>query len=277
MSDPFIIRPQSPVVDKKRWGRTDLPDGKPASIAELEHDEVTKLIELAGTRVAWSRMTFCPCTAINAETDQPDPTCTKCKGRGYFHFGPRNYAVPSWIGDLTPLQQAILTTDGAALIRGLFQRAEQVQNPYDKLGNWVRGDPYISVRWENMLGYYDRLVLLDADHAYSEVVTLTGAITVPLRYRASQVNLIESVTTRYVPDVDFEVTDAGQVRWIITPPTGQVSVHYCAPPTYLVTEHPHAIRNTPRRSKKPAPQGVPQPQAVQARLGLEFRPKFNED
>ena len=273
MSDPFVIRPQSPVVDRKKWGRTDLPDGKVNSIAELEHDEVTKLIELMGTRLVWSRMAFCPCAEVNDETQQPDPNCTKCRGRRAFHFGPRDYAAPDQVGTLTTLQRAIQADDGGAIIRGLVQRSQNVQDANDKLGNWVRGEMYVSVRWENLIGYYDRLTAIDATIAYSEVITLTGTVTVPLRYRAVQVNVIESVDRRYDMDVDYEVTADGKVRWIIDPPSGRVSVHYVMHPTFLVAEHPHVLRATPRRKKKPGLYGEPQPQPIQAMIQLEFLPK----
>lgn len=275
------------VTTKKDWPVTGLPahSKKITGIAELEHDEIAKAIEVIGARMAWARTAFCPCTPINEETAQPDPLCPRCQGRGFFHFGPAQYVPPADVGELTPLQNAILADDGACVIRGLFQRATNKQNPYDVVGNWVKGETYVTVRNENLLGWYDRLTLLDSSIVYTETVVQpavddqTGPIrTIPLRYRASYVNAIFTTDSRFEQGEHFELSIDGKVFWIIDPPTEETryTVHYCTPPTWLVVEHPHVARETGRRQNVRNPKtpfGNPQPMPLQARVQLEFLPK----
>ena len=295
--DSFCLTPQAPTVEqqKKQVPALGLPvgDTKSRSIAELQHDEVVKLIEVAGVRVVWSRSLVCPCKPCNAETDQPDPSCTLCKGRGFLYFGPETSQLDSEVGTLTEIQKAILgdvQSGQAAVIKTLFQRATNERNPYDVVGDWNRGGMFATVRWQNLLGYYDRLVNIDSVIVFDEHleqpaldrVTGLPVRTVPLRYRATSVTVvIDQNGVRYHEGADFERTAAGKVIWVgaVPAPGVRYSVHYCTHPTWLVVEHPHVIRETPRRKnqkEKLTPIGNPQPQPIQARVQLEFIPKTSE-
>jgi hypothetical protein len=288
--DAFSIKPQPPTVQqqKKEWPKTGLPQGskKRSDIADLDHAGIDKFNEVAGARIAWSRAAICPCSSINdGETGQTDPQCPLCKGRGWFYFGPRNYEVSTDVGTLTPLQKAIVADGNAAVIFGLFQRGENRMNPYDIVGNWMRGGMFLTVRFANLLAFYDRIVNLDSDIVYHEVIEqpalLPGVqpvMRIPLRYRASSVNMIRSLTERWEEGEHFVVSTTGEVLWTMPPPSPgtRYTVHYCTPPTWLVVEHPHVIRETPRRldiSNKVTPAGMPQPLPLQARVELEFLPK----
>lgn len=274
------LTPSAPSVSTKRFGITELPEGekKLQGNPEMDHDKTYKFIEINGVRLAWSRACFCPCDDSNSQTQQPDPNCVKCGGRGFFYFGPKDYVASSVpdVGELDDVQKAILSDDGAAVIRGLMTRSTNEQNPYDLLGNWVRGSMFLTVRPENRIGYYDRLVNLDARISYSETVD-AKAVGVPLnlRYRAVCVNNIETVTDRFQQDTDFTLDGEGRVVWTGTSPAEgtRLAVHYDTHPTWLVVEHPHVIREAPARrniKEKKTPLGTPRELPIQAMVQLEF-------
>lgn len=276
------IKPPAPVVGKQ-WGTTALPEGekKRGGFPRIDAGKTTAQIERVGVRWVWSRAAFCPCTPVNTQTDQPDPTCSKCLGRGFFYFGPNNYAPGEEVGKLTPLQESLLGDDGGAVIRGLFTRSTQDQNPYDLIGNWVRGSMFVTVRPENRVGHFDRLINLDSTMVYYEVVEMPATgLVLGLRYRALCVATIQTTTDRYEQDIDFVVNDSGQIVWhsASAPVAGtRLAVHYEMHPTWLVVEHPHVIRESPGRkgtcspeARKDYPRGRPQALPIQVMVQLEF-------
>jgi hypothetical protein len=279
--NPCDLVPSPAILEtENRWGITELPDtsARINSHPELVYDDVTKLVELTGVRVAWTRASVCPCSPVNDQTQQPDPLCTLCQGGGAFYFGPKDYAAGENVGVLTNIQKVILVRDGAAVIRGLMQKVTQAQDFYDRLGNWVRGTQMLTVRPENKIGYYDRLVCLDQEINYSEIIVQGADPTaaLKLRYLATAVNIIRSETTRYEQGSDFDVVD-GKVVWISVSgapaANTRLSVHYLTHPTYLVIDHPHVMRGTQKRRKSAplaTPFGNPVALPIQAAIRLEF-------
>lgn len=259
---------------------TGLPAGSPRTsvVPEVRNQSVEKLIELRGERLAWTRAGACPCSH-NAETDQPDPTCSLCNGLGWFYFAPREYN-PTDKGELTTVQQAILDDSGAVVIKGATQRAIVAQTPYTGLGNWRTGQLMVSVRGENRLGYYDRLVNLDREICYYEIVEVPAdeAVPIRLRYRASGINIVRSLDTVYAYDAEYQLTPRGELEFFpgLRPPPGTtLGVHYLMHPTFLVTDYPHATRGTTalrRRTPRVSPTGNPQILPIQAEIRLEFVP-----
>lgn len=288
-------KPQAPTIDGE-YGITRLEAGatKEAGTPSPELPKLIRHIELLGARVAWSRAAFCPCEGINNQTDQPNPRCPKCQGRGFFYFGPPNYKVPEEAGDLTSVQKAILTDHNAAVIRTLFTRSSTITDPYDVLGTWVRGSMFATVRPENKIGYFDRLVNLDAEVCYSETVEVDLTADpnfdqpLPLRYRAVRVNTLETVADRYLQDRHFQLTEDGSIYWLgATPaPTNtarnviRLTAHYTMHPAWLIVEYPHVLREAPTRRKikdPTTPFGTPTALPLQALARLEFLPKTERD
>lgn len=279
MDDPRSLKPV--------FGVTGLTSGhnKARRTPELLVGRVNAIIETQGARLAWSRATTCPCQGFNDQTRHPDPTCARCHRGGVLYFGPKDYRPPSDAGKLTRLQELILEDDGAAVIRGIIQRVSQAQDFYDMVGNWVRGTMQVTVRPENKIGYYDRLVNLDAEVPFSEVVTagqdrygnVTSASSLRLRYRATGVNAVFTEVKRFEQGEDFEL-DEGVVQWISGReplPGTRLSVHYLTHPTWLVIDHPHVLRETQQRRKireKVSPLGSPVALPIQASVRLEFLP-----
>lgn len=268
---------------KPVFGITNLPPNQTKSKtggAELLSDKIIATLEVNGARLAWSRATICPCPGFNEQTRQPDPTCPECRGGGVLYFGPKDYVPPAEAGTLDDLQKALILKNKAAVIRGVIQRVTQAQDFYDVLGNWVRGTMQVTVRPENKIGYYDRLVNIDSEVPYSQIViALTDpTLLVPLRYLATGVNtMIDPTGRRYEQGEDFTVKD-GQICWYPgkAPVVGtRLSVHYLTHPTWLVVDHPHVLREIARRRKQVpriTPLGNPTPLPIQASVRLEFLP-----
>lgn len=268
---------------KPIFGITALPERQQKAAtggAELLSDKIIATLEANGVRLAWSRASICPCQGFNDQTRQPDPTCERCQGGAVLYFGPKDYVPPAEAGTLTDLQKLILAKDGAAVIRGVIQRVTQAQDFYDVLGNWVRGTMQATVRPENKIGYYDRLVNLDSEIPYSQIVTALAdpAALLPLRYLATGVNtIIDSLGQRREQGEDFTLKD-GQICWYPSkaPSAGmRLSVHFLCHPTWLVIDHPHVLREIQRRRKQTpriSPLGNPTPLPIQASVRLEFLP-----
>lgn len=237
-------------------------------------------------RFVWDHMALCPCSDSNSQTQQPDPNCDECHGTGFYWYGPSGYVVDETkTGSLTQAQLAVQQKHGGSIIRGFMTQArDSVTSPqlkgnaYDTLGGWQWGRLRVTVRPENHLGYYDRLTNLDSEIVYTQLADMpSSGNTLTLRYPAIGVDLIKSVSTRYVVDQDFTVT-AGNIvfRAGVAPDGGtRLSVNYRCHPTWLITTYPHAVRATSviRKQKRPLiTPGVGNPQnlPIQAEVELEF-------
>lgn len=260
-------------------GVTGMPPGeRSGEYPDIESQRLVGGIETEGARLAWSRAADCPCSPVNSQTDQPNPNCELCRGLGVFYFGPTDYVPPAAVGELDEVQKAIIATDGAAVIRGVVARAGARADIYDQLGRWMWGDLFVSVRPENKLGYYDRLVGLDAEIPFPETVVVEeGSTSVPLRYLTTGVNLLRSLTTVYRQGVHFRL-EAGRVMWLPGEEPSErtiLTAHYLTHPTWRVIEHPHIIRETARRrggGRRTTPHGTPTALPLQAQIKLEFLP-----
>lgn len=249
--------------------------GKPGPRVDFNLKRFNELVERS-PRFVWERAMFCPCASINDQTQQPDPNCAKCKGLGWFWFGPAGYVVPPAAGTLTPTQQAVVDRNGGAVIRAYMAQATYRQAGYDTLGTWAFGQMHVTVRPENKLGYYDRLLNLDSEIVYSQRVLAGGSSTLQLRYPAITVTSVQSSSSQYLEGVDFEVVK-GDIVWLAgrAPISGtQLAAHYTCHPAWIVTNYPHVIRasTNDRKPKKPviSPAGNPQSLPIRARVELEF-------
>lgn len=229
---------------------------KPASRrADFTVEEHDTLIEWHGYRLAWSRAAQCPCTPLNGQTEQADPSCRLCEGAGYLYFNSREAQDDALLGALSPVQQKIMGQGQARMIRGIMTGLGRGETPYDRLGRLPSGTANVTVRSQNRIGYLDRLVALDAFVVHTQRVNTPAdpQAPLPLRYLVDGgVNLLTSATQRYMPDEDFVATD-GLVRWLPgrgPEPGTWLSAHYNCHPAYLVTEQPHASRLTYIRKAK---------------------------
>lgn len=267
-----------PVVGPE-LGKIGSPPNKPAmNYPYLEQPDLEGVLEATGIRFAWARASECPCTPINDQTQQPDPNCPLCRRTpGTLYFRSANYIIPAAAGDLSDLQRTIIDSANAVVIRGVVSNATQDADMYDVLGRWSWGTLKVSVLPENKIGFYDRLIALDAELVFSETVIATaGARDIPLRYIPTGVNLLRSLTQVYDYGNDFEVVD-GNLRWVEGAEPAddtRVTVHYRMCPTYRVIDHPHVLRQSVYRQvgRNVTPVGDPSHHPIQAKIRLEFLP-----
>ncbi len=256
--------------------------GLPAGVkvgprADFKSNEFLVAIETKGALIAWSRACACPCANTAEGSTQPDMNCTLCHGRGVFYFGaPTTQDLSGYT--LDSVQQYLIAQDSAMVIRGLLLALATQPNPWDRLSRWLPGNAQVTVRPENKLGFYDRLVDLDSQMAYSEDVLASGTSVQALRYPATAVNLVRSLTHVYEPDGDYQVGDDGKILWAAgrAPAEGtRLAVHYLCHPTWLVMEYPHVARQTLTAMKVPVPAtplGTMENLPLQAMVRLDFLP-----
>lgn len=256
--------------------------GLPANVKEqgkrvdFRPNDFVLAIETKGYRLAWSRVSLCPCTPLNDQTDQSNPNCVLCEGSGWLKFKPNSFAIDTKIvGDLDALQLKIIGSN-SVVIRGVMSGFNAKDNPYESIGRRLEGTSMVSVRHENKLGYHDRLVNLDSTIPYSQVLEAGDpAVALTLSYPARQINLLRSESTLYSEGSDFDLV-AGDIVWSSAmganvPDEGtRLACHYDTHPAWRVVEHPHALRLTPVKYKTTTPGGDPTPLPVQATVKYEF-------
>ena len=243
------------------------------------------LIESKGYLLAWTRASVCPCKVDGADSDQPDPNCSLCEGKGWFYFG-ANTEQDISAYNLDTIQKKIIDDSGAMLIRGVLTGIATQPDTTDRLTNWVAGTMSLTVRSQNELGLYDRITVLNPEIVYSENLIADGTEFLSARYLITGVNQIRSFSystgtvTELQFDSDYTIMNDGRIQWGAgkEPSAGtRISIHYLCHPTFLVMEHPHIVRNTLRKFKKdPAtlqtPLGDPDPLPIQALVKYEFLP-----
>jgi hypothetical protein len=241
------------IKDPVNPGVVGLPDGvkEAGQRVDFKPDKFVLAVETKGYRLAWSRACRCPCIPVNQQTEQPDPTCSLCGGTGWFLFRPHDAVIDEKVtGNLDGVQQSLIG-NYSVVIRGIMSGIMTQYQGYDILGARLEGTAAVSVRYENKLGYYDRLINLDATIAYVQILESDGSLNLETRYVARQVNLLRSATKVYVEDTDFTVTN-GMVQWISGQEPGsseRLAIHYLTHPVWRIIEHPHGMRLTPVKFK----------------------------
>jgi hypothetical protein len=241
---------------------------------DFRYQEFAVAVEAKGARVAWSRAAQCPCASTNEQTNQADPTCSLCQGTGWILFRPVGAVTDELkTGYLDPLQTIIVGTN-SAVVRALMTAYTAQYAPRDKVSPREQGTVNVTMRAENKMGYYDRIVNLDSAIIYSQILDSTGD-RLPAKYWIREINLLRSINRIYTVDTDFTIVD-GQIQWVAghAPATHtRLVCHYLTHPVWRVMEHPHATRYTviKRKVRKPVtPRGDEKELPVQAVARLEF-------
>ncbi len=230
-----------------------------------------------GMRLAWSRSAFCPCRALDPALDQPAPNCPLCDATGYIYYGPPRQQDVS-AENLTAVQRRMLARTKGFVIRGLMTSFGKAATDYDRAGVWERGAATLTVLPDNKLYFRDRLVCLDTETLYREVVQMPAPPErrLPLRYLVQGgVLLCQSIRRSYQPGVDFTVLN-GDVIWLGKRPDAgeRLSMAYNTFATYQVSSMAHVIRQQNDRLGLPqvGPEGAIGRLPLMAQVSLTFIP-----
>lgn len=279
MADPIITMPTVPVVG--------LPAGEKdaGQRVDFKPSKFDLLIENKGYLLAWTRASVCPCNPVTDKTDQADPNCSLCGGKGWFYFG-GNQSQDLSAYNFDQIQKKIIDDSGAMVIRGIISNVMNNYDPLDRLSNWQSGTMNLTVRHENKLGLYDKIVALGPEVVYSENVVADGTDVLEAKYLITGVNQLYGHVPEtddpviYVAGTDYERDAEGRIAWYPGKEpvaSTRVALHYICHPTFLVTEHPHVVRSTLKKFKvDPAdlktPLGDPNPLPIQALVRYDFLP-----
>ena len=258
-------------------GMEGLGKGRPR--ADFREEQLFSQIERAA-RVVWSRAAECPCRPINEQTAQPNPNCELgCRGTGYILFGPHEdfdlALMREDIGQLSTFQERLIKQNEATVIYAQVVTFTSRPEALNVLGPWVFGSANITVRPENVLGYRDRIIMLDAVMTYSEVVEVAvGSRRLETRYPVADLQwALDEDGKRRTPGQDIQVTDEGHVELeSVTTKALRVGVHYLTAPTFRVTEEPNTVRQLAqvrKRGETIAPTGNPTDLPIKALMRLE--------
>lgn len=255
-----------------------IPEGvKQSQRVDFRANEFDLAVETKGYLLIWERSMDCPCSPVSTQTENPDPNCPLCKGKGWLYFGASDaQALTQYT--LDELQQAILDRSGGIIIRGLITTVISSQEPYEVTGKWAKGSANLTVRSQNRLGYYDRITSLDSQIAYYEVLVADGSSTLPTRYPVIGVNHMRTVSFVYRSGSEFAI-EKGVITWYPgSEPSAdtRIAVHYLCHPVWLIVEHPHSVRVTSNKFKKGSP-STPTGEAfqlpIQALMRYDFLPE----
>lgn len=255
--------------------------GKPR--VDFDMQKFIDQVEGHGIRFSWARGTPCPCESANKQkTGAARPTCPRCGGGSFRWFRPADYVIDQELaGEIDTLQQKILNDGNGVTINGVVTGFERSEEAFDQLGEWVFGSFKVTVRPENRVGYYDRLVALDACLPYAQITrtgeSVTSPVAVPTRYPVIRVNFFSADQDEpYAEGVDFEVLDTGVVQFLPgkqPDKNTKLTIHYDHHPVLIVWQQLHAFRDTKvlaQLTNTKTPDGNPQPLLLQCLARLEF-------
>lgn len=235
---------------------TGLPEAtKPSPRADFRPTEFDLAITTKGYKMYWSRAGLCPCVN-NEQTEQPDPTCTLCKGDAYYYFLPDEAIAAGAAVDSQGNIVELNTAGDAVVIYALMTSMTQDVQVFEKFGEWVMGMSKVTVQPGNKLGYRDRLIAVDSQMTWAQIIEYDGSATIPvvgerskkgLRYPFVCVNHLRSLAKTYRIGSDFTLTTAGEIQWAVgaAPASGtRLSLHGSIHPVWIVMDHVNAYRDT---------------------------------
>lgn len=225
------------------------------------------LIETKCPRLGWARAVICPCKSFSGQTEQVNPSCTKCNGLGWRYFQPPRYAVKTdLVGPLTDEQRGVLGNAKAVVIRGLMVSLTEQPDIFQAIGHFALGSAMLTVRAANRMSYYDRIISIDEIMTYSEWVPVGETNLVDTKYPVVSVNCLVS------DDVEFSNTEVRLDGGVLTWKTGKkpavgtvVSINYNCHPTWLVIQHTKLYRTSLVKNRK-VPATLDTPEGDNARL-----------
>jgi hypothetical protein len=153
---------------------TGLPPGTKATggrRVDAKPDDFDLLIATKGPRFWWHRAVMCPCEA-NDQTDQPDPSCTLCKGTGYYYVTPGRYVdgAVDVAGNPVEANESRTAISVQAWISGVTYDTQL----FERFGQWIKGTALLTTSRHNRIGFYDKLEARDQEINFSQLIKASG-------------------------------------------------------------------------------------------------------
>ena len=223
--------------------------------ADFRPNEFDQAIVTKGYRMFWSRAGLCPCSN-NDQTEQPKVTCPLCKGEGHYYFLPDEALAAGATKDVFGNPVTLNEAGDAVQIYVLMTSMAQDTQIYEKFGEWTFGSAKVTVQHQNKLGYRDRLIAVDAEMTWAQIIEYDGSAVIPfvgernkhgLRYPFVKVYQLRSLAQIYREGVHFTLTADGEIEWLASqaPASGtRLSLHGTIHPRWIVMDHVNAYRDT---------------------------------
>ena len=238
--------------------RSDNPTpAPPGVVGAFNLDQFDTAIQTLGLRFQWSRAITCYCRLDNS--DQPDPTCSECKGTGWWYISPEAARERHLTRDFIPIRAV------PSMAKGSFNDANEINT----LGMWYGGEMQLTAHHDCMVGFRDRFKCLDQRMAFTQrLIRDTGSDMVAVGYNGRTTDE-QTAAMRYEPlRINYVVGPDGTVyrrgpHWDIrerteTEPTrmywkaGQgpangdrYVVHYDCHPVWIVADFTYGIQTLP--------------------------------
>lgn len=241
--------PSKPIVrssDKPRAGK------KPI-VPHMNTTMFAETFEGLGTEFRWSRAVVCPCR-LDDMTEQPDPTCVLCGGKGIWYRNPE-------------AENEKEATRDYLTVKAIFSSATVNPDLYTPNGRWDHGDATLSLYAEARVTYRDRFVAMQQEIAWSELLvrdTSSDIVSVgkggrtttkkksTMRYPAVSVQIVATRDEEYHEGYDFILTqetktEPRQLKWLpgMGPANEEIyTIHYICRPVWVVDKETYAIQNS---------------------------------
>jgi len=228
---------------------------------DFQEEKFIAAIRQKGYRVRWRKAMLCVCFNPETEQSRVRGACDICDGSGYFYIDPHEI-------------QAIMT--------GLTKTTDIYRKP----GRWTSGQSQVTVEPQYRIGYRDSIEMLDSVSTFNEWITkgnrrgirskLPAGVDAA-RFRIVRVSALmyadaNLTPVRLEPDFHFKIQKDGWIEWTNEgnkiPNETLFSIHYEFRPVYVVTSHPHAVRDTVTSQKKKNPTVINLP--IQGSVQLDY-------
>jgi len=262
---------------------TGLPEGtKERPRGDFRMAEFDRLFKTKGYELWWSRGGICPCE-LNDQTEQADPNCPLCRGKGFYYYLPDPAVTAGATEDKAGNPIELNDAGDAIGIQAIMTSMTQDVQIFEKFGEWVFGMCRVTTQWENHLAYGDRLISRRSIMPWNQVIVASGAAEIAvvggeskagLRYALAEIVSLRSVARAFRNGEDFDLSPEGTIRWLATPPVSgtRLSLGGFIHPVWIVQDFAHVYRDTlvQKKAASDRPEDQFQHMPIQTVAKLDF-------
>lgn len=250
--------PKTAVKGSEQVSMTDKARDK--ARVDFRTEDFRRTIRTKGYHLTWRKAVVCPC--VTSESLQAKVDCETCDGSSFFYIEP-------------------------LAIQGIMTSLERKKDIYRNLGEWLEGSSMVTVEPEHRLGYRDSLEMHHSLMVFNELIEKNNRrgvrVNLPDGADSCRYRIVNALHL-YVQDendkpfqlespIHYSIDKNGWIRWttagdkLVSDGTF-VSVNYEFHPVWIVTTHPHSVRDTMVKIKQPEATAVALP--IQAAVKLDY-------